>query len=59
MTLRMSERIQFELDNMPAVKVQDAERRQREIISVARSLEAQGALSLDKVPAGAPAANPV
>jgi flagellar motor switch protein FliG len=58
MTLRMSERIQFELDNMPAVKVQDAERRQREIIATARSLEAQGVVSLDKVPAGASATNP-
>jgi flagellar motor switch protein FliG len=56
MTNRMSERVQFELDNMPAVKLQDAERRQREIIALARSLEAQGALSLDKKPAGASAA---
>jgi flagellar motor switch protein FliG len=58
MTLRMSERIQFELDNMPAVKVQDAQRRQREIITAARSLEAQGALSLDKSTAGALATIP-
>lgn len=55
MTKRMSERVQFELDSIPAVKVQDAERRQREIISVARSLEAQGALSLERQPAAAQA----
>lgn len=53
MTKRMSERVQFELDSMPAVKVQDAERRQRDIISLARSLEAQGALSLARVAATA------
>ena len=57
MTNRMSERVQFELDSMPAVKLQDAERRQREIIVLARNLEAQGALSLDKKPAGASAAS--
>jgi flagellar motor switch protein FliG len=38
------------LDSIPAVKVQDAERRQREIIAVARSLEAKGDLSLERKP---------
>jgi flagellar motor switch protein FliG len=53
MTKRMAERVQFELDSIPAVKVQDAERRQREIIAVARSLEAKGDLSLERKPVSA------
>jgi flagellar motor switch protein FliG len=48
MTKRMADRVQFELDMMAPVKVQDAERRQREIIVLARRLEAQGALSLER-----------
>ena len=54
MTKRMAERVQFEMDSMGPVKVQDAERRQREVIGEARKLEAQGLVSLERTSADAP-----
>jgi flagellar motor switch protein FliG len=53
MTKRMAERVQFEMDSMGPVKVQEAERRQREVIAEARKLEAQGLVSLERVSADA------
>lgn len=48
MSLRQAERVKFEMDGMPPVRVQDVEARHREVVQMARNMAAEGLMSLDR-----------
>jgi len=49
MSKRQSERVQFEMDGMAPVRVQDVEARHREVVQVARRMASDGLISLDRI----------
>jgi flagellar motor switch protein FliG len=51
MSKRQSERVQFEMDGMAPVRVQDVEARHREVVQIARRLASEGVISLDRIAA--------
>jgi len=52
-TKAKAERLRFEMDGLPPVRVQDVESKQREVVQVARRLQDEKRISLDRVGAGA------
>ena len=48
MTKRLSDRVKFEIESLPPVRVQEVEAKQREIVKIARTLQDQGLISLDR-----------
>lgn len=48
MSKRQAERVKFEMDGMPPVRVQDVEARHREVVQIARRLEAEKLISLER-----------
>ena len=55
MSKRQSDRVQFEMDGMAPVRVQDVEARHREVVQIARRMASEGLISLDRVGAAATA----
>ena len=54
-TKSKAERLRFEMDGLPPVRVQEVESKQREVVQVARRLQDQKLISLDRLGAGASA----
>ena len=54
-TKSKAERLRFEMDGLPPVRVQEVEVNQREVVQLARRLEDQKLISLDRLVAGATA----
>jgi flagellar motor switch protein FliG len=52
-TKSKAERLRFEMDGLPPVRVQEVEANQREVVQLARRLEEQKIISLDRLGAGA------
>lgn len=50
MSLRMAERVKFEMDGMPPVRVQDVELHHREVVQIARRMAADNLISLERRP---------
>jgi flagellar motor switch protein FliG len=48
MTKRVVDRVKFEMDSLPPVRVQEVESKQREIIQIARNLQERNLISLDR-----------
>ena len=54
-TKSKSDRLRFEMDGLPPVRVQEVESKQREVVQVARRLQDEKLISLDRIGAGASA----
>jgi flagellar motor switch protein FliG len=54
-TKSKADRLRFEMDGLPPVRVQEVESKQREVVQVARRLQDQKLISLDRLGAGASA----
>ena len=54
-TKSKSDRLRFEMDGLPPVRVQEVESKQREVVQVARRLQDEKIISLDRIGAGASA----
>jgi flagellar motor switch protein FliG len=50
MSVRQAEKVKFEMEGMPPVRVQDVEARHREMVQMARQMAADGQITLDRVP---------
>lgn len=55
MSKRQAERVRFEMDGMPPVRVQDVEMRHREVVQIARRMAADNLISLERLVERAPA----
>lgn len=51
MTRRLAEKVQFEINGLPPVRVQDVEARQREIVQIARQMQEDNQISLERISA--------
>ena len=54
-TKAKADRLRFEMDGLPPVRVQEVESKQREVVQVARRLQDEKVISLDRMGAGASA----
>jgi flagellar motor switch protein FliG len=54
-TKSKADRLRFEMDGLPPVRVQEVESKQREVVQLARRLQDQKVISLDRIDAGASA----
>jgi flagellar motor switch protein FliG len=48
MTKRLAERVKFDMESLPPVRVQEVEAKQREMVQIARSLQDKNLISLDR-----------
>lgn len=48
MTKRLVDRVKFDMESLPPVRVQEVEAKQREMVQIARSLQDQNLISLDR-----------
>jgi flagellar motor switch protein FliG len=54
-TKSKADRLRFEIDGLPPVRVQEVESKQREVVQLARRLQDGNIINLDRVGAGASA----
>lgn len=53
MTKRLVDRVKFDMESLPPVRVQEVEAKQREMVQIARALQDQNLISLDRTGSGA------